>query len=65
MIKVTHLNEGPFYVNCEQIEHMEETPDTVITMTSGRKIIVAESAEQVYSLTVDYKKTIHGVKIEE
>lgn len=63
MIKVTHLNEAPFYVNCEQIEHMEETPDTVITMSSGRKIIVAESAEKIYSLTVEYKKTIHGVEL--
>ncbi len=63
MIKVTHLNEDPFYINCELIEHMEETPDTVLTMLSGRKLLVAESAEEILKLTIEYKKRIHGVKI--
>ena len=62
MIKVTHLmNEDTFYVNCELIEQMEETPDTVITMLSGRKLLVSESVDEIIQKTLDYKKKIHGV----
>ena len=63
MIKVTHLNEDTFYVNCELIEQMEETPDTVITMLSGRKLLVAESAEEIINLTIEYKQKINGIRI--
>jgi flagellar protein FlbD len=63
MIKVTHLNEDTFYVNCELIEQMEETPDTVLTMLSGRKLLVAESAEDIIKLTVEYKQKINGVRV--
>lgn len=60
MIRVNHLNRGIFYVNCEHIEQIEETPDTVLTMASGRKILVAEPAEEVIRLTVEYKQKIHS-----
>ena len=63
MIKVTHLNEDTFYVNCELIEQMEETPDTVITMLSGRKLLVTESAQEVIDLTIEYKKKISGIEV--
>lgn len=63
MIKVSHLNKETFYVNCELIEQMEETPDTVITMLSGRKLLVAETAEEIISLTMEFKKKIHGIRV--
>jgi flagellar protein FlbD len=63
MIKVTHLmKDEAFYVNCELIEQMEETPDTVLTMLSGRKLVVAESAKEIVALTVDFKRKIHGIE---
>lgn len=63
MIRVSHLNEGEFYVNCELIEQMEETPDTVLTMLSGRKVLVAESAQEIIKLTLEYKKKVHGIEM--
>jgi len=63
MIKVTHLNEDTFYVNCELIEQMEETPDTVLTMLSGRKLLVAESAQEIINLTLEFKKKISGIRV--
>ncbi|MCK5129113.1 MAG: flagellar FlbD family protein [Clostridiales bacterium] len=63
MIKVSHLNKGEFYVNCELIEQMEETPDTVLTMLSGRKILVSQSTEEIISLTLEFKQKAHGIKV--
>lgn len=51
MIKVTRINKsGQFWVNESLIEFMEETPDTILSMASGRKVPVAESAEEVVAL---------------
>lgn len=55
MIKVTRLNKSEFYVNPHQIEFMECTPNTVITMVSGRKVIVAESVEDVTESIIAYR----------
>jgi len=45
-------------VNCDLIELIETTPDTTITMTTGRKVIVKESAEEVMERIVEYKKRL-------
>lgn len=46
MIQVTKLNKrDTFWINENLIEFIEETPDTVISLATGRKVIVAESAE--------------------
>lgn len=37
MIKISRLNNTEFVLNCELIEFIEETPDTVITLTTGKK----------------------------
>lgn len=47
MIKLTRLNRESFYLNALMIERIESTPDTVVTLTSGRKMVVLESAEEV------------------
>ena len=47
MIDVTRLNDKILTVNCDLIEFIEETPDTVITFTTGTKIVVRESAEEI------------------
>lgn len=45
MIQVTKLNKrDTFWINENLIEFIEETPDTVISLATGRKVIVAESA---------------------
>lgn len=59
MIRLTRLNQAKFLVNCELIEFVDETPDTVISMMSGRKIVVSESSEEVKQLAIEYKREIN------
>lgn len=47
MIHVTRLNHTPVVLNCDLIEQVETTPDTVISLTSGQKIMVLESTEEI------------------
>lgn len=58
MIEVTRLNDTKIIINAELIEKVEETPDTIITLTSGNKIIVKESRQEVKNLVILYKKEI-------
>ncbi|NLB28864.1 MAG: flagellar FlbD family protein [Clostridiales bacterium] len=56
MIKVTRINgKEEFYVNENQIEFIEETPDTVISLESGKKVVVMESAEEIIRRIAAYK----------
>lgn len=61
MIRVTRLRatEAELVINADMIETIETTPDTVITLTTGHKIIVQESADEVMRLVVAYKRSIH------
>lgn len=63
MIEVTRLNGVRFSVNCDLIETVEETPDTVITLTNGKKFVVLENMEQIKSLVIDFKRQIFYNKI--
>ena len=55
MIDVTRLNGKEVTINAELIETVEETPDTVITLTTGKKIIVKESRQIIKNLVKLYK----------
>jgi flagellar protein FlbD len=50
MIEVTKLNGSKLLVNTSLIETVEETPDTVLTLTDGKKIIVKESRHEIKNL---------------
>jgi flagellar protein FlbD len=54
MITVTKLNDREVVVNCNLIEVIEATPDTTITMTTGRKLIVRESVDEIVERVIDY-----------
>ena len=58
MIEVTKINGEKILVNPQLFEIVEETPDTVITMTTGKKIIVKESRQEVKNLVKLYRKDI-------
>ncbi|MCH5251980.1 MAG: flagellar FlbD family protein [Lachnospiraceae bacterium] len=58
MIDVTRMNGSVISVNNDLIETVEETPDTVITLTTGKKIIVKESRQEVKNLVKLFKKEI-------
>ncbi len=49
-IEVTKLNDEKITINSDYIEVIEATPDTVITMTNDKKIIVKESRQQIGNL---------------
>ncbi len=61
MIKATRLNKEEFYINCDLIEFMEETPNTVISMTTGKKLVVEESCNELLDRIIEYKRTIGHV----
>ena len=58
MIEVTRLNGTKILINPDLIEFVEETPDTVISFTTGRKIIVKESRQEMKNLVKLYRKDI-------
>ncbi len=60
MIELTRINGVAFSLNPELIEIIETTPDTVITLTTGRKFIVKESRQEVKNLVLSYKKDIYA-----
>jgi len=59
MIKITRLNDKEVVVNCELIELVEANPDTTITTTTGRKIIVKETVEDIIAKTKEFKRDIY------
>ncbi len=61
MIIVTRLNNKELAVNCDLIEYIEETPDTVITFTTGKKLVVKESMEELEKKILEYKRNIYRV----
>lgn len=59
MIRLTRFNGSVFMLNCELIELVEATPDTVITTIQGKKYVCSESVEKVIEEIVEYKGKIH------
>ena len=59
MIELTKLNDVKFTLNADVIEVVEETPDTVVTLTTGHKIIVKESRQEVANLVKLYRKGLY------
>jgi flagellar protein FlbD len=60
MIRLTRLNRAQLVLNSDLIEHIDVTPDTVITLTNGQILRVRETSEQVIQRIVDFRRKIHG-----
>lgn len=58
MISLIGLNNKQFYLNAEHIEKMEEVPETLITLTNGKKYMVLETPEEVMDRIIEYKRKI-------
>jgi flagellar protein FlbD len=58
MIMLTRLNGLPFALNPDLIERAEATPDTVITLCDGHKVLVTESVEQLIELVRQYRASV-------
>lgn len=65
MIELTKLNNQKFVLNALYIERVESTPDSVITLTNDKKIIVRESIEEINRAVIDFYQKIrlfHEIK---
>ena len=60
MIALRRLNGHPIMVNADLIESLEQTPDTVVTLTSGNKLLVRDSMEEIQTKIIDFKRRIYG-----
>lgn len=59
MIKVTKINGERFVINSDLIEFIDQKPDTIISMTSGKKVIITESIDEVIKLIIEYRKSLN------
>ena len=59
MIEITKMDGTKTLINQDLIETVESTPDTVVTLTTGRKIITKESRQEIDNLVKSYRKEIY------
>jgi len=58
MIKLTRLDKSEIWVNPHQIECIEATPDSVLTMLSGKKLVVRETVPEIVNTILLYRKSL-------
>ena len=58
VIQLTRLNNQPFAVNSDLIKFIENAPDTVVTLTSGEKIVVLETPELVIEKVIAFRRAL-------
>lgn len=56
MIRLTRLNDTQFVINAEMIEFVEAIPDTIISLQSGKKVMVIEPVDEVVERIIDYRR---------
>lgn len=58
MVKLSRINGAEVTVNAELIETVEATPDTIVSLTTGKKLMVVESVDQVIEKVMAYRRTL-------
>ncbi|MFP6590925.1 MAG: flagellar FlbD family protein [Candidatus Latescibacterota bacterium] len=56
MIRLTRLNDTEFIINAEMIEFVEAIPDTIISLQSGKKVMVVEPVDEVVERIIEHKR---------
>jgi flagellar protein FlbD len=64
MIRVTRLNDSELVINSDLIEFIEAIPDTIISLTTGKKIMVKESIDEIVARVEGFKGRIFNREIE-
>jgi flagellar protein FlbD len=59
MIQLTRINRVPLVLNSDLIEHIETTPDTVISLTNGQKFVVLETVDEIIRRVIDFRRAVH------
>ncbi len=60
MIQLTRINHVPLVLNSDLIEHIETTPDTVISLTNGQKFVVLEAADEIVKKVIGFRREIQS-----
>ncbi|MGE5484285.1 MAG: flagellar FlbD family protein [Ignavibacteriales bacterium] len=58
MIKVSRLNGDEMVINADLIESLEATPDTVVVLTNGKRLVVRDSVDEIVRRVIEYKRGI-------
>jgi flagellar protein FlbD len=58
VIRLTRLNNQPLAVNCDLIKFIENTPDTLVTLLNGEKIVVRESADEIIARIIAFRREV-------
>jgi len=61
MLQLTRANGKPLELECRSIEFVESTPDTLISLITGQKFIVLESADEVITRSLNYYRSLRDV----
>lgn len=62
MIRITRLNQTELVVNAELVQFVEATPDTIITMTDGKKIVAREPVDEVIKRIIAYRHQAYSAR---
>ena len=62
MIALTRLNGKVFILNSDLIEFLEATPDTVVSLSTGKKVVVTEEVDEIIERIVKYKKRVFSLE---
>lgn len=65
MIPVNRLNDQQILINPHLIEMIEATPDTVITLTTGKKLVVKDGVDEIVARIIQYRQTINKRDVNE
>ena len=63
MITVTRLNDSKLVVNSDLIEFVEAIPDTIISLTTGKKIMVKESTDRIIELVAEFRNNLSSIRV--
>lgn len=58
MIQLTRLNHKPLVVNSDLIKFVEQSPDTLVTLIAGEKIVVLESSDEVIARVIAFRRSV-------
>lgn len=58
MIQLKRINHVPVVLNSDLIEHIETTPDTVVSLTNGHKILVLDSPDEIIERVVQFRRAV-------
>lgn len=58
MIQLTRLNNKPLMVNSDLIKFVEQSPDTLVTLITGEKIVVLEKPSEVVARVISFRRSV-------